>query len=203
VPGREVSCSLLARLTPELSYAAEVLPSLFILGLGFGLIFVPAISSATHGVGGQDAGVASAVVTTMQQVGGSVGTALLSTVAANFYPHLRSDAHRCRGAGPRRRARPYHRVRCVRVHLRRRRCPHRSAAALRGAPPTGQPTAQRPTREAVRADRCRHPRAALQQGCGDCGLSDRSALVGGLPSPGDYEDHDGARTSAARLAAMW
>jgi len=36
VPGREVSCSLLARLTPELSYAAEVLASLLILGLGFG-----------------------------------------------------------------------------------------------------------------------------------------------------------------------
>jgi len=68
---------LLARLTPESSYAAGVLPSLLILGLGFGLIFAPAISSATYGV-------ASAMVNTMQQVGGSVGTALLSTVAASF-----------------------------------------------------------------------------------------------------------------------
>ena len=74
---------LLARLTPESSYAAGVLPSLLILGLGFGLIFAPAISSATYGVAGQDAGVASAMVNTMQQVGGSVGTALLSTVAAS------------------------------------------------------------------------------------------------------------------------
>ena len=60
-----------------------MLPSLLILGLGFGLIFAPAISSATYGVAGQDAGVASAMVNTMQQVGGSVGTALLSTVAAS------------------------------------------------------------------------------------------------------------------------
>ncbi len=74
---------LLARLTPGSGYAAGVLPSLLILGLGFGLIFAPAISSATYGVGGQDAGVASAMVNTMQQVGGSVGTALLSTVAAS------------------------------------------------------------------------------------------------------------------------
>lgn len=72
----------LARLTPESGYATGVLPSLVVLGLGFGLIFAPAISSATFGVEGRDAGVASAMVNTMQQVGGSIGTALLSTVAA-------------------------------------------------------------------------------------------------------------------------
>ncbi|MCW3003573.1 MAG: transporter [Conexibacter sp.] len=65
------------------SYASHVLPSLIIMGLGFGLIFAPAISSATLGVEPHDAGVASAMVNTMQQIGGSIGTALLSTLAAS------------------------------------------------------------------------------------------------------------------------
>ena len=74
---------LLTRITPTSSYASHVLPSLVILGLGFGLIFAPAISSATFGVDRKDSGVASAMVNTMQQVGGSIGTALLSTLAAS------------------------------------------------------------------------------------------------------------------------
>jgi len=74
---------LFTRLTPDSSYVANVLPSLIVLGLGFGLIFAPAISSATFGVARHDSGVASAMVNTMQQVGGSIGTALLSTLAAS------------------------------------------------------------------------------------------------------------------------
>jgi hypothetical protein len=54
---------------------------MLILGLGFGMIFAPAINTATAGVRRQDSGVASALVNTMQQVGGSIGTALLSTIA--------------------------------------------------------------------------------------------------------------------------
>ncbi|MCW2779485.1 MAG: transporter [Frankiales bacterium] len=78
-----VGMGLLSRLTPTSGYAAHVLPALMLLGLGFGLIFAPAISSATLGVDRRDAGVASAMVNTMQQVGGSIGTALLSTLAAS------------------------------------------------------------------------------------------------------------------------
>ena len=63
------------------SYAGSVLPALLALGLGFGMIFSPAINTATSGVARQDSGVASALVNTMQQVGGSIGTAALSTVA--------------------------------------------------------------------------------------------------------------------------
>ena len=63
------------------SYAADILPSLLIMGLGFGLIFAPAISTATLGVQESDSGVASAMVNVSQQVGGSIGTALLSTIA--------------------------------------------------------------------------------------------------------------------------
>jgi MFS family permease len=58
-----------------------VLPALVVLGLGFGMIFAPAINTATSGVARRDSGVASALVNTMQQVGGSIGTAALSTVA--------------------------------------------------------------------------------------------------------------------------
>jgi EmrB/QacA subfamily drug resistance transporter len=71
----------LTRLTPGSSYAANILPALLALGLGFGMIFSPAINTATAGVSRQDSGVASALVNTMQQVGGSIGTAALSTVA--------------------------------------------------------------------------------------------------------------------------
>jgi EmrB/QacA subfamily drug resistance transporter len=65
------------------SYAADVLPALMIMGVGFGMIFAPAISNATLGVDSQDAGVASATVNASQQVGGSIGVALLSTLAAS------------------------------------------------------------------------------------------------------------------------
>ena len=65
------------------SYATHVLPALLVMGAGFGLIFAPAMSTATLGVAPADAGVASAMVNTMQQIGGSIGTALLSTLAAS------------------------------------------------------------------------------------------------------------------------
>jgi EmrB/QacA subfamily drug resistance transporter len=65
------------------SYWTHVLPGLLIMGLGLGNVFAPAMSSATLGVDAHDAGVASAMVNTMQQIGGSIGTALLSTLAAS------------------------------------------------------------------------------------------------------------------------
>jgi EmrB/QacA subfamily drug resistance transporter len=74
---------LLTRLYPGASYTSHVLPSLLIVGLGMGGIFAPAFSTATLGIDGSEAGVASAMVNTSQQVGGSVGTALLSTIFAS------------------------------------------------------------------------------------------------------------------------
>jgi hypothetical protein len=62
------------------SYLGGILPALLIMGLGFGMIFAPAINTATAGVQRQDSGVASALVNTMQQVGGSIGTSALSTI---------------------------------------------------------------------------------------------------------------------------
>jgi EmrB/QacA subfamily drug resistance transporter len=71
----------LTQLTVTTSYLGGILPPLLILGLGFGMIFAPAINTATAGVQRQDSGVASALVNTMQQVGGSIGTSALSTIA--------------------------------------------------------------------------------------------------------------------------
>ncbi|MBE8522612.1 MFS transporter [Amycolatopsis sp. H6(2020)] len=65
------------------TYASGVLGPLLVMGFGIGLAMAPAMSVATFGVEARDAGVASAAVNTMQQVGGSIGTALLSTLAGN------------------------------------------------------------------------------------------------------------------------
>jgi hypothetical protein len=71
------------RLSPGSSYASGILPGLLIIGLGMGCIFAPAIGTATLGVDVHETGVASAMVNTSQQIGGSVGLALLSTVSAS------------------------------------------------------------------------------------------------------------------------
>jgi predicted MFS family arabinose efflux permease len=65
------------------SYVSHVLPYLIVLGAGFGLSVAPAFSTGTLGLAPQDAGVGSATLNTAQQVGGSIGTALLNTVAAS------------------------------------------------------------------------------------------------------------------------
>ncbi|MGB0093333.1 MAG: hypothetical protein WBP81_12495 [Solirubrobacteraceae bacterium] len=75
--------SCFTRLTPDSTYAADVLPGLIVTGLGMGCIFAPAFGTVTLGVDRTEAGIASAMVNTSQQVGGSVGTALLSTLFAS------------------------------------------------------------------------------------------------------------------------
>ncbi|MGW0765728.1 MFS transporter [Streptomyces sp. NPDC002676] len=64
-------------------YVSAVLPQLIVIGVGLGLVMPPSMQLATGGVAAEDAGVASATVNAMQQVGGSVGTALLSTLASS------------------------------------------------------------------------------------------------------------------------
>ena len=85
VPGllvAAVGMVLLSRLGVDSGYAAHVLPALVITGVGFGAIVPPALSTATQGVEFRDAGVAAGTANTMQQVGGSIGTALLTAIAA-------------------------------------------------------------------------------------------------------------------------
>ncbi|HEV7679571.1 MAG TPA: MFS transporter [Candidatus Dormibacteraeota bacterium] len=86
VPGLLVAAAgmlLLTGLRVDSSYVAGILPAEVLLGLGMGCVFVPAFNLATQGVDPREAGIASATANTAQQVGGSVGTALLNTVAAS------------------------------------------------------------------------------------------------------------------------
>ncbi|MFE2631676.1 MFS transporter [Streptomyces sp. NPDC059374] len=90
---------LLTQLTVDSSYAPHVLPALILMGLGMGLVFMPVFATATAGVAPQDSGVTSATVNTSQQVGGSIGTALLNTIAttsstAYITAHLLNPADR-------------------------------------------------------------------------------------------------------------
>jgi EmrB/QacA subfamily drug resistance transporter len=78
-----IAMFLFTRLTPGSTYAGGVLPGLLIVGLGLGCVFAPAIATATLGVELHETGVASAMVNTSQQIGGSVGLALLSTLSAS------------------------------------------------------------------------------------------------------------------------
>ncbi|MGW0212470.1 MFS transporter, partial [Streptomyces sp. NPDC003233] len=64
-------------------YVTQVLPQLVLVGIGLGTVIAPAMSLATSGVAAAHAGVASAAVNTLQQVGGSIGIALLSTMASD------------------------------------------------------------------------------------------------------------------------
>ena len=64
-------------------YAANLLPGILPLGLGLGLTFVPITLAATSEVSGDDAGLASGLLNTAQQVGGSIGLAVLATLAAS------------------------------------------------------------------------------------------------------------------------
>ncbi len=70
-------------LTPQSTYVSGLLPWIVVLAFGLGLIFVPLTLTAVHGVAHEDSSVASAVLNTMQQVGGTLGLATLSTIFVN------------------------------------------------------------------------------------------------------------------------
>ncbi|MCD7444435.1 DHA2 family efflux MFS transporter permease subunit [Streptomyces lincolnensis] len=81
----------LTRLGLDSSYASHVLPPLLLLGAGLGTSMPAAMSYATLGVQAQDQGVASAALNTTQQVGGSISTALLNTLAATAATNYAAD----------------------------------------------------------------------------------------------------------------
>ncbi|RDV08704.1 MFS transporter [Arthrobacter sp. RT-1] len=72
----------LTQVTADGNYAVTMLPALILLGIGLGMVFVPMQNLALFGVDKDDAGVASALVNASQQIGGSLGIALFSTIAA-------------------------------------------------------------------------------------------------------------------------
>ena len=78
-----VAMLILSGISMTTTYLTGILPALLIMGLGLGLVFATAMNNAVLGVQPADAGVASATVNASQQVGGSLGTALLSTLAAS------------------------------------------------------------------------------------------------------------------------
>jgi ABC-type polysaccharide/polyol phosphate export permease len=74
---------VLTQLGVASAYDTHILPGLILVGAGIGLVFSSAPNQATSGLSTQDAGVGSAMVTAMQQLGGSTGASLLNTVAAS------------------------------------------------------------------------------------------------------------------------
>jgi EmrB/QacA subfamily drug resistance transporter len=71
------------RLTPDSSYVTDLLPGIMLASIGMGLVFVPITLIATSGVSVDDAGLASGLFNTSQQIGGALGLAVLSTLATN------------------------------------------------------------------------------------------------------------------------
>lgn len=86
-----VGMALLLSIGVDTSFASHVLPSELLISFGMGFAFVPLSSLALVGVAPHDAGVASALVNTTQQIGGSLGTALLNTVYATAVASYKSD----------------------------------------------------------------------------------------------------------------
>ncbi|MBU6514848.1 MAG: MFS transporter [Acidobacteriota bacterium] len=72
---------LFTKLPAHADYLGHVMPGLIVTGLGLGLIYAPSTATATAGIEPRDAGAASAMVSTAQQIGGSVGIATLNTIA--------------------------------------------------------------------------------------------------------------------------
>jgi MFS family permease len=74
---------LFARMPLHGSYATDVLPGMIISALGMGAIFMPLTLMATTGLEDEDQGLASGLFNTSQQVGGALGLAILTTIAAS------------------------------------------------------------------------------------------------------------------------
>ena len=74
---------LFLRLTPESEYLVDLLPGIMLTSIGMGLVFVPVTLIATSGIPDGDAGLASGLFNTSQQIGGALGLAVLSTIATS------------------------------------------------------------------------------------------------------------------------
>ena len=72
---------LLSGITPTSTYLKDIFPAMVIMSLGLAFVFIPSASTGLHNSGDHDAGVASAMLNTSQQIGGSLGAALLNTIA--------------------------------------------------------------------------------------------------------------------------
>ena len=91
---RSSACVILRGAGVDGTYLGNLLPAIIPMSIGMGMTFLPLTLIATTGVSASDAGLASGLFNTSQQVGGALGLAVLSTIAA--------DAHDERARGPRR-----------------------------------------------------------------------------------------------------
>jgi MFS family permease len=78
-----VGLIVLSRIPVKGTYLGDLLPGLMVMAFGMGLTFVPITLIATTNVAPEDAGLASGLLNTAQQLGGAIGLAVLSTLAAN------------------------------------------------------------------------------------------------------------------------
>ena len=88
-----VALALLARVPSNGRYLVDIVPAFVLLGLGFGAAMPALMGQAMAVTSPTDAGVASGLVNTTQQVGASLGTAVLATVAASRTASLLADRH--------------------------------------------------------------------------------------------------------------
>jgi len=78
---------LYARITNDGTYLGQIFPAVMVTSIGMGLTFVPVTLLATTNVPSEDAGLASGLFNTSQQIGGALGLAILSTLAATRTSH--------------------------------------------------------------------------------------------------------------------
>ena len=77
----------LSRLPVQGHYLTDILPAIILMPLGMGMTFMPVIAAATSGVPANEAGLASGLINTSQQMGGALGLAVLSGVASSVTAH--------------------------------------------------------------------------------------------------------------------
>jgi EmrB/QacA subfamily drug resistance transporter len=87
-----VGMLLFVRLQPGGDYLTDFLPGVILASIGMGLVFVPVTLIATSGIPGADAGLASGLYNTSQQIGGALGLAILSTLAVGATDDALADS---------------------------------------------------------------------------------------------------------------
>ena len=89
-----------ARLDGAVNYWTDIAPFVLLMSIGMGLTFVPMTLVAVHGIRVEDSGIGSGVLNTMQQVGGALGLATLSTIAAHFTTEKAGELYGSLGTQP-------------------------------------------------------------------------------------------------------
>jgi EmrB/QacA subfamily drug resistance transporter len=90
-----VGLAYFTQVSPQGSYVADLLPGFLLVGVGLGFSFVPVSIAALAGIGDREAGLASGLINTTQQIGGALGLAVLATVSTT-----RTESALAEGASP-------------------------------------------------------------------------------------------------------